>query len=343
MQACRHPSSLLHSLLLRLGIQTDWSGGPGTAGPVADWSTFFASGTAADWWGAPGSLRLGSSGLQFYDIGSGCCQMRSADIDGDGDLDIAASGNWINAVVWWENLSGGTGWMEHVIAGLIEPEGLAVGDFDSDGDIDVAAACETGSSYWCENSSGGSAWTVHGLAHTGSNIRTLDAGDVDGDGDIDIQGCIELSDDVVCWLNAGGGSGWTKQTVDPDFDGAWASILADIDGDGDLDIAATQRDYTSGQIHWWENANGSGTSWFEHVVDASYIEPRSITSGDVDGDGDLDLASTSFFDDQVTWWSNADGSGESWTEHTICTGFVDAHSVTLADLDGDGDCDAAGT
>ncbi|MDM7993049.1 MAG: T9SS type A sorting domain-containing protein [Candidatus Fermentibacter sp.] len=325
-------------------IQTDWSGGPGTPGPVGGWYDSFKDEIAADWWGSPGSLLLGHG--RQYDIGSGCCQIGAADFDGDGDLDAAASCNWINAVVWWENLSGGTGWMEHVIAGCIEPEGLTVGDFDSDGDCDVAAASETGNSYWYENSSGGSAWTIHGLANTGSNIRTLDAGDVDGDGDIDIQTCIELSDDVVYWQNTGQGMEWSRYTVDPDFDGAWASVLADIDGDGDLDIAATRRSYTyeNGEIHWWENSNGSGTSWSEHVVDATYIDPRSITAGDVDGDGDIDLASTSFnfYNGLITWWANADGSGESWYEHTICTGFNYAHSVTLSDFDGDGDCDVAG-
>lgn len=287
--------------------QTDWSGGPGTPGPVPGWASSFATETAADWWSAPGLVLLAPD--RSIDVGSGCCQVRTADIDGDGDLDVAASGNWDDEVVWYENEGSGTAWTHHTIASYELPEGLTVGDFDSDGDCDVAAVSAGGTIDWFENSGTGAGWTAHGIDYFWGSVRTLDAGDVDGDGDIDILGCIEYNDDVVWWRNNGGASGWTRMTVDSYFDGAWASILADIDGDGDLDIAATRRDYTDGEIHWWENSGGSGSAWNEHVVDSYYRDPRSITAGDVDGDGDLDLASTSFYDDQLTWWANTGGIG----------------------------------
>jgi len=58
---------------------------------------------------------------------------------------------------------------------------------------------------------------------------------------------------------------------------------------------------------------------------------------DVDGDGDMDVLSASFYDDKIAWYEN-DGS-ESFTERIISTAADGANSVYAADVDGDGDMD----
>ena len=58
---------------------------------------------------------------------------------------------------------------------------------------------------------------------------------------------------------------------------------------------------------------------------------------DVDGDGDVDVLSASYFQDTIAWYEN-DGS-ESFTERDI-TALADyAWSVFAIDVDGDGDVD----
>ncbi len=65
---------------------------------------------------------------------------------------------------------------------------------------------------------------------------------------------------------------------------------------------------------------------------------HSIATGDLDGDGDLDLVTGSIAADEVAWFRN-DGTG-TFGEAQILTQTVNGvHTVAVADLDGDGDID----
>jgi hypothetical protein len=64
-------------------------------------------------------------------------------------------------------------------------------------------------------------------------------------------------------------------------------------------------------------------------------------AADVDADGDLDVLSSGELDDDIVWNENTAGTGLLWTPHTITTITDNAQAVTSADLDGDGDPDAA--
>ena len=57
----------------------------------------------------------------------------------------------------------------------------------------------------------------------------------------------------------------------------------------------------------------------------------------MDGDGDLDVLSTSSGDNKIAWYEN-DGT-QNFTEDTISTNANGASSVYAADMDGDGDLD----
>jgi len=57
----------------------------------------------------------------------------------------------------------------------------------------------------------------------------------------------------------------------------------------------------------------------------------------VDGDGDIDVISANFIDDEIAWYEN-DGN-ENFTPHTITINADGAESVFAIDVDGDGDMD----
>ena len=75
------------------------------------------------------------------------------------------------------------------------------------------------------------------------------------------------------------------------------------------------------------------------TTDADYA--YSVHIADIDGDGDMDLASASHYDDKIAWYENTNGDGSAWKARNVTTDADGAYSVHIADIDGDGDMDLA--
>ena len=181
----------------------------------------------------------------------------------------------------------------------------------------------------------------HAVSGVFDGAISVYSSDLDGDGDVDIMGAGSLCDKITWWENTEGtGTVWTEHTVDGDFDYAASIFSADVDGDGDADIlgAGSHCD----DITWWENTDGTGMVWEEHIVDGDYDGAISVYSNDLDGDGDLDILGAGSHCDDITWWENTDGAGTVWIEHTVDGDFDFGVSVFSADVDGDGDADVLG-
>jgi hypothetical protein len=64
----------------------------------------------------------------------------SADLDGDGDLDIMSANKFGSSLTWYRNLDGyGTFGPENLIAILDQTIWISAADLDGDGDMDVLA------------------------------------------------------------------------------------------------------------------------------------------------------------------------------------------------------------
>ena len=271
----------------------------------------------------------------------------TADIDGDGDMDVLGTSFDADTIAWWENSAGdGTTWTEHIVdAAFNTARSVVAADIDSDGDIDVIAAAQTDNDIaWWENTAGdGTAWTKRDVDTNFPAVVSVNSADVDGDGDMDILGAAASADDVAWWENtAGDGTAWTKRVVDANLDGAFDVNTGDMDGDGDLDVLAAARD--AGDIAWWENTVGDGTTWTKHDVDTAVTSARSAIAADMDGDGDLDVLGTGYTNDDVAWWENTASDGTAWTKHDVNVTTVDDHffrplDAIATDMDSDGDMD----
>jgi len=81
----------------------------------------------------------------------------------------------------------------------------------------------------------------------------------------------------------------------------------------------------------------SATTIFTRELDVSTtaVGAADVTAADLDGDGDIDLASANFNEGTIAWYRN-DGP-DGFTTFDIDTGAVGPFSVTAADLDNDGD------
>ena len=64
----------------------------------------------------------------------------------------------------------------------------------------------------------------------------------------------------------------------------------------------------------------------------------SVYAADLDGDGNKDVLSASYYDAKIAWYKN-DGNGNLGAQQIITTSAAGAQSVYAADLDGDGDLD----
>ncbi|MDG1500610.1 MAG: C-type lectin domain-containing protein, partial [Planctomycetota bacterium] len=84
-----------------------------------------------------------------------------------------------------------------------------------------------------------------------------------------------------------------------------------------------------------------GWSW-PKVITNSADGARSVYAADLDGDGDADVLSASFYDDKIAWYENF-GGGAFGPQQVISTAGANPSSVYTSDLDGDGDVDVLST
>jgi hypothetical protein len=144
---------------------------------------------------------------------------------------------------------------------------------------------------------------------------------------------------VAAWPDggrAGAISFGPASPVEPAVQGPEWVALVDLDRDGDLDVVTSAS--VDATVAWHENASGDGSSWTFHAIDAALSGAEDVRVADLDGDGDLDLASAPSTAGIVAWHENPGSTGPPWTTATIASA-AGARRVYPADLDDDGDLD----
>lgn len=154
----------------------------------------------SDWWyengdGKGGAWRKHES-IPFdgrpYNAFGMALQVRAADFDGDGDMDLAAADGETKdaAAAWIENVDGeGGAWKRHeLITGRGALHSMQVADFDNNGHADIFT-CEMeigGEGAWFLFLNDGRGQFTQHVILTGVAGHETRAGDVDADGDIDL-------------------------------------------------------------------------------------------------------------------------------------------------------------
>ncbi|MCM8881758.1 MAG: tandem-95 repeat protein [Candidatus Thiodiazotropha sp.] len=257
----------------------------------------------------------------------------TADVDGDGDVDVLSASAADDTIAWYENDGAGNFSTANIITttanGAVD---VTVADMDGDGDLDVLSASFSDDTIaWYEND-GSENFTAHTITTAANGAETVTFADMDGDGDLDVLSA-SYNDDTIAWYENDGSENFTPHDITTAAIGARDVTVADMDGDGDLDVLTAS--YDDDTIAWYEN-DGS-ENFTAHNISTAMDGAYSVTTADMDGDGDLDVLSASAADDTIAWHEN-DGS-ENFTAHDITTTADSAFSVTTADVDGDGDLD----
>ncbi len=226
----------------------------------------------------------------------------AADIDMDGKKDVITMSDK-NDLRWYKIPDNPEKpWTKHVIFASIHA-GIAAADLDADGDTDIVRG-----SIWLENKEKGTQWEVHEFCgvpwadrkdYTGAAKAVI--ADIDANGRVDIILTeAEFAGARIAWFESPNDPTqvpWKEHflpNMKQEKRGPFHSLqVADFDNDGDQDIF-------SGEMEWlgkppyrwfiWENVSGDGSRFIEHVILDSKLGTHEAVAGDVDGDGDIDLA-----------------------------------------------------
>jgi hypothetical protein len=270
----------------------------------------------------------------------------SADMDGDGDMDVLSASSLDSKIAWYENTDGaGSFGAQNVISTAANgAKAVYATDIDGDGDMDVLSASGnifSSTIAWYENTDGNGTFGAQiVISNDPSAASTVYATDIDGDGDMDVLsgGGNFLSGTIAWYENTDGNGTYGAQIVISNDPNAASTVYAtDIDGDGDMDVLSASAN--DNKIAWYENTDGAGSFGAQNVISTAANGARSVYAADIDADGDMDVLSASQSDDKIAWYENTDGAGNFGAQIVISNAAHAASTVYATDLDGDGDKD----
>jgi hypothetical protein len=272
-----------------------------------------------------------------------------ADVDLDGDVDVVATlpdffSTGDSVQVMLNNGSGEFTQGDDIPSTYDYPQGIAAGDFNADGYPDLVWTPDAPPYPYVYVLNTGNGTFGSPVVRFIDTCGTGDAStaDADNDGDIDIlvannrsgPGCEAFDTTVRIALNNGNGTFQDDYGVEF-FLGQEFVLGDDFNGDGVTDLmAATAQNGV---------ALGIGGGAFAPTT-LTDVRGTDLVSTDLDGDGDLDVASGDSSFSQTTVMRN-NGNG-TFTQNTVylseqVSTYSNAWDLDLGDFDGDGNLDIA--
>jgi hypothetical protein len=273
----------------------------------------------------------------------GSHNFRAGDLGSDGDVDIVGK-NYAGpdrVVEVWENQAAPGEW-DYSAADERRPGsekwkmGLVFADVDRDGHTDIVG----GGCIYRNPAASGSLKGPWERTRLDDDLDVYFEQDVDGDHLCDLVGIsgtrlvwVEVSEDlksgatttVVGEVPDGRSQGYVKAQIRP----GGAPELVFTRGKGLYYAVVPQRG----------SQGASAASEWEVVRVSDQSEEEGVAAGDMDGDGDLDLATVASDGHSAVWFEHPGGASGGWTMHTVGPSQEWLDRVALADVDGDGRLD----
>ncbi len=292
--------------------------------------------------------------FQDYQVYGGD-DMRVADIDGDGDVDVIGRiqkrGKYIDpdgVLCWWENPLGkadpaSVRWQRHDIGKIGYLKDVAAADINGDGKLDAIARGHKIIYIFIQKDAG--SWQSLPEIHVPKKEGMV-VGDIDNDGDIDL----------ICngyWLE---NPTWKQYDIDKKWynqhDGVWQDnccnvAAGDIDKDGKIDVLYSHSEKKGYPISWYSAKDPKKGPWIEHKIEAQFDFCQTLDVGDINKDGKEDVFAARFSRHDnafpppfpiVVYYNTGKGAG--WVRQELADSAM-YHGI-LGDLGSDGDLDIVG-
>ncbi|MDQ3749603.1 MAG: VCBS repeat-containing protein [Acidobacteriota bacterium] len=230
----------------------------------------------------------GFSAATNFPVGNDPGSVITGDFDGDGRLDLAvANGATNNVSVLLGNGTGGFSAATNFPVGNT-PLSVTTGDFNEDGRLDLAVANANSHVVSILLGDGAGGFSAATNFPVGTVPYSVTTGDFNEDGRLDLATANAFSNTVSVLLGDGAG-GFSAATNFPVGGIAPFSVTAgDFNGDGRLDLAVANASVFSNTV---SVLLGNGAGGFSAATIFPVGNgPRSVTTGDFNGDGRLDLA-----------------------------------------------------
>jgi hypothetical protein len=265
--------------------------------------------------------------------------VKLADFDGDGRLDVATRNEW-ETMVFFQTVPGE--WAKVVFSGFeFGHEGMGSGDINGDGFEDLVLR-----GVWLRNPGGmdartPSSWTQHSIGPANSDFKALVV-DLNGDGKMDVLfSSSENSADVNWWTPSSDDptGTWVKHTILNSLEKAHTLQAADMDGDGDLDVVVGQMHTSSAkELMVMENINGEATQWAKHVIATGGLHNGVVA--DIGNNGKYDIFGANWTGNPpVKLWLNRTVPSRSYTYILVTSQHQQTFGLAFGDMNGDGRVD----
>lgn len=256
-----------------------------------------------------------------------------ADLDGDGDLDIAVGNDMAPNQVF---LNDGKGHFQQGsdFGSISSVRSLTLADMNSDGHIDIVSTCRGRPNEIFLNR--GDATFSEGQAFGAKDDSTIDVavGDLNQDGHPDLVLANRDGQQNVILLNDGKLGFQKRIPYGTGKDQTRAVEVADLNGDGHLDLITAN----IGQSNAVYLGNGGGD--FGKGLDFGRVDGQSyaLAVGDMNNDGLLDLVVGNSTQENAVWFLvvGKDASDLRFVESRFGDPTAATYGLALGDLNGDG-------
>jgi len=283
-----------------------------------------------------------ASGVSFepatYRVGGGPQQAAAADLNADGEVDIATADYGSSTISILPGTGDGTfGEAAHVRSGIPHPLGVAAADMDGDDvpDLVVVGQESPRVAVLLNLGHGRFRTTTYPGADQGQGLIVADVND-DGAPDVIVA---DGGGGVTPFLNGGNGTLRTTGTVSTSSGMVSGLAAGDLNGDGNADIVTANSLLGHSDSEQTDSVllgNGDGTFTRAVVYRNPGRQPTTVRLADLNGDGNLDVVTPNGCcpsNDATVFVGKGDGTlGEPTS-----VGVGDSpHDAALEDVNGDG-------